>query len=85
MERWMNTVNTLTKQVGPVSRPIQCPLGYADGFCPTECGGACANRYGGLAIGLPTLIALAPMLGHRLDDRKKIARRQTSDLASWFI
>ncbi|MGJ0507750.1 MAG: hypothetical protein ACR652_11600 [Methylocystis sp.] len=37
-----------------------------------------------LAVGLPTLIGLAPMLGHRLDDRATIAQRQASILAERF-
>ncbi len=37
-----------------------------------------------LKISLPTLISLAPMLGHHLDDRKTIAGRQADDLACRF-
>jgi hypothetical protein len=37
-----------------------------------------------LAIGLRTLISLAPMLGHRLDDRQSVAKGQASALALRF-
>ncbi len=37
-----------------------------------------------LAVSLPTLISLAPMLGHHLDDRNTIARHQAYDLAWRF-
>jgi hypothetical protein len=42
------------------------------------------SRRLGLSIGLPTLIGLAPMLGHRLDDRRTIANSQASALALRF-
>jgi hypothetical protein len=43
-----------------------------------------SERCDALGISLPTLIGLAPMLGHRLDDRKTIANRQAFALASHF-
>jgi hypothetical protein len=75
---------TVAKQPSAISQAGRCPLAFAERFSPPPGCFAFPNRRGGLAIGLPTLIALAPMLGHRLDDRKVIARRQASDLASRF-
>ena len=43
------------------------------------------DRRHGLSIDLRTLIGLAPMLGHRLDDRQAVARRQASVLALRFV
>jgi len=51
---------------------------------PTQVSDAAGGRHGALAISLPTLIALAPMLGHRLDDRNAVAQQQGSDLARRF-
>jgi hypothetical protein len=38
-----------------------------------------------LSIGLPTLIGLAPMLGHRLDDRCSVAEQQDAAIARRLI
>jgi len=57
---------------------------FDDGVSPRHVFDTAGGRHGALAISLPTLIALAPMLGHRLDDRNAVARQQGSDLARRF-
>ena len=79
-----SAVKTMERQAPSVSQSARCPLSFAERVSPPPGCFASPNRRGGLAIGLPTLIALAPMLGYRLDDRKVVARRQASDLASRF-
>lgn len=79
-----SAIKTMARQASAISQSGRCPLAFAERFSPPPGCFASPNQRGGLAIGLPTLIALAPMLGHRLDDRKVIARRQASDLASRF-
>lgn len=76
--------NTMAKQASTISQSGRCPIAFVERVSlPPGCF-ASPNRREGLAIGLPTLIALAPMLGYRLDDRKIIAQRQASGLASRF-
>jgi len=43
-----------------------------------------SERRNGLSLNLRTLIGLAPMLGHRLDDRQSVANGQASALALRF-
>lgn len=57
---------------------------FADRDSATQVAEVPRARHGALAISLPTLIALAPMLGHRLDDRNVVARQQGCDLAWRF-
>jgi len=57
---------------------------FADVASPSKGSDSARARRGALAISLPTLISLAPMLGHRLDDRNAVARQQGSDLAWRF-
>lgn len=42
------------------------------------------ERQNGLSLNLRTLIGLAPMLGHRLDDRQSVAKGQAAALAMRF-
>jgi hypothetical protein len=80
-----SAIKTMAKQASSIVQSGRCPLEFAERFSlPPGCF-ASPNRRGGLAIGLPTLIAMAPMLGHHLDDRKVVAKRQASDLASRFV
>ncbi len=46
---------------------------------------AASARAARLSIDLPTLIGLAPMLGHRLDDRCAVAEQQDADMARRLI
>jgi hypothetical protein len=55
-----------------------------DYYIPPKCPPGWKDRRSGLSIGLPTLIGLSPMLGHRLDDRRPVADGQASALASRF-
>jgi hypothetical protein len=66
------------------SNLLRQPLNFEQDSFPPPRYGVSSNRRDALAIGLPTLIGLAPMLGHRLDDRKVVADRQAFDLASRF-
>jgi hypothetical protein len=66
------------------SQLLRHQQGFWPEFIPPRRFGALPHRTEALSIGLPTLIGLAPMLGHRLDDRRTVADRQTSDLASGF-
>lgn len=53
-------------------------------YLPSRHSTARNDRRHGLSIGLRTLIGLAPMLGHRLDDRQSVAKGQASALALRF-
>jgi hypothetical protein len=66
------------------SHLLRRPRSFEQEFAPPPRFGVSSNRSEALAIGLPTLIGLAPMLGHRLDDRRTVADRQAFDLASGF-
>ncbi|MGA9824430.1 MAG: hypothetical protein WBQ53_06240 [Methylocystis sp.] len=66
------------------SNLLRQPLNFEKYSIPPPHYGVLPNRRDALAIGLPTLIGLAPMLGHRLDDRKVVADRRAFDLASRF-
>jgi len=76
----MHAISQLVRQL----KPRLDPKLAQNGAYPSHISDHAEVQRAPLAISLPTLIALAPMLGHRLDDRKVVSNQQGSDLARRF-